>query len=133
MSNSSLRWAGAIAAFFVTAGTASCYPFEDLLKGVPNRANAVFLVNARGLQRSTLGINRNWAEKRRRDYLGGLVHLPPTVNRLLVGEQLDTTALQPSWRIALIELSEPITPAEILRRESGTQDTIGGLPVVISP
>jgi hypothetical protein len=133
MSNSSFRWVGTIAAFFVTVQTAYCFPFEDLLKGVPNRANAVFMVNARGLQRSAMGINRNWAEKRRRDYLGGLVQLPPSVNRLLVGEQLDTTSLQPSWRIALIELSEPMTPAEILRRESGTQDTINGLPVVISP
>jgi hypothetical protein len=133
MSKSSFRWALAIAAFFVTAGTATCYPFEDLLKAVPNHANAVFLVNARGIQRSTMGINRNWAEKRRRDYLGGLTNLPPTVSRFIVGEQLDTTALQPSWRIALVELSEPITPAEIVQRESGTQDSIGGLPVVISP
>src|SRR5262245_50824311 len=133
MSNSSFRWAGSIAAFFLTVGTASCYPYEDLLKAVPNRANAVFLINVRAIQRSTMGINRNWAEKQRRNYLGGLTNLPPTVTRLVVGEQLDTTALQPSWRIALVDLSEPITPAEILRRESGTQDNIGGLPVVISP
>jgi hypothetical protein len=128
-----LRYPAAIAALFVTVGTASCYPFEDLLKGVPNRANAVFLVNVRAIQRSALGVNRNWAEKQRRNYLGGLTNLPPTVNRLVVGEQLDTTALHPSWRIALVDLSEPITPAELLRHESGTQDTIGGLPVVVSP
>jgi hypothetical protein len=112
---------------------ASSYPFEDLLKAVPNRANAVFLINVTAMQQSTMGVNRNWAEKQRRDYLGGLTNLPPTVTRLVVGEDFDTATLHPSWRIALFDLSEPITPAEILRRESGTQDNIGGFPVVISP
>ncbi len=133
MNRSYLPRLAAMAMFFVTAGTASCYPFEDLLKAIPNRANAVFLINLRAIQRSPMGINRNWAEKQRRDYLGGLTNLPSTVTRLIVGEQLDTTALQPSWRIALFDLSEPITPEEILRRESGSRDNIGGLPVVISP
>jgi hypothetical protein len=128
-----LRWASAIAAVLVTVGTAPSYPFEDLLKGASDRDNVVILANVRGLQRSSMGISRGWAEKRRRDYLGGLVHLPPTVSRLAVTAQLDTTSLHPTWRVGSIDLTEPITPDQLLRRESGTEDKVGGLPVVISP
>jgi hypothetical protein len=128
-----LRLAAAIAAVLVGAGTASCYPYEDLLKGISDRANVIFLVNLQGLQRSSMGRSRNWAEQRRRDYLGGLVHLPPTVSRVVVGEQLDTSSLHPTWRVGLIDLTEPAAPAQLLRRESGIEDKIGGLPVVISP
>jgi hypothetical protein len=127
------RYTAAIAAVLVIVGIAPCYPFEDLLKGASDRDNVVILANMRGLQRSSMGVSRGWAEKRRRDYLGGLVHLPPTVSRIVVTEHLDTTSLHPTWRAGLIDLTEPITPAELLRRESGTEDRVGGLPVVISP
>ncbi len=129
----SLRLAVAIAMVLVTAGTALCYPFEDLLKGIPGRANVVFLVNVKALQRSSMGRSRNWAEQRRRDYLGGLVHLPPTVSRIVVGGQFDPSSLHATWRVGLIDLTEPMTPDQVLRRESGTEDKIGGLPVVVSP
>jgi len=133
MSISSFRWAAAIAVVFATVGTASCYPYEDLLKSISDRANVVFLGNMRGLQRSSMGTSRKWAEQRRRDYLGGLVALPPTVSRIVVGAQLDTTSLHATWRVSLIDLTEPMTPAQLLRRESGIEDKVGGLPVVISP
>ena len=133
MSNSLVRWAAAVATGFVAVSTASSFPFEDLLKGASDRDNVVVLANVRGLQRSSMGVSRGWAEKRRRDYLGGLVDLPPTVSRVVVAAQLDTTSLHPTWRAVLIDLTEPITPAEILRRESGTEDRVGGFPVVIIP
>jgi hypothetical protein len=133
MNGSPLRWALAIAAVLGTFSTALCGPMDDLLKGVSSQANFAVLINVRGLQRSPMGINRNWAEKRRKDYVGGLTHLPPTVTRVVVAEQLDINSLQPSWRAALIELSEPITPGEVRSRESGTEDKVMGYPVVITP
>lgn len=133
MINRSHRWIVAIGMVLVSAGTGSCYPYEDLLARLPDRSNFVAMINIRGLQRSSLGVNRQWAENRRRDYLGGLVHLPPTVNRVVVGEQLNTTSLQPTGRVVLVELTEPMTPAQMLRREAGTSDTVAELPVVISP
>lgn len=129
----SLRWAVAIAFTLVTAGTASCYPFEDLLKRIPDGANLMMLVNVRGLQRSSMGVSRDWAEKRRRDYLGGLVPFPPTVSRIVGGKHLDTTSLQSTGRVRLIDLTEPMTPTQLLQRESGTMDTVAGLKVVITP
>jgi hypothetical protein len=52
---------------------------------------------------------------------------------MVLGGHLDTTSLHPTSRVAMIDLTESMTPAQVVQRESGTMDTVAGLPVVVTP
>jgi hypothetical protein len=123
----------AMAAALLAAGAAPAGPYDDLLRRVPEHANAVLFANVRALQSSPYGVNHSWARKLESDYQGGLTDLPPVAERVVIAQQLDPTSLQPAWRIELVQLGQEIKPDDVARREGGTKDAVRGVPVVASP
>jgi hypothetical protein len=115
----------------VTASAAS--PFDDLLTRVPPDANVIMVADIPAIQNSPFGAARKLAEKRLRDYRSGLTDIPPTARRAVIAEVFDYATLRPVWRMGIIEVSTPLTPDQVAKRQTGTLDTVGGLPVVVCP
>ena len=127
------RLAAALAAALLTAGAALASPFDDLLKRVPDSANAVLYANIRALYSSPFGVSRNWQQKLQGSFQGGLTGLPPVAERVVIAQHIDPSSMQPAWRIELVQVGQEIKPEDVVRREAGTRDLVSGLPVVFSP
>jgi hypothetical protein len=126
-----------IAALFAlalgAAGAGAASPFDDLLRRVPDQANAVLLLGIQAALKSPLGIKENWAQKHRLTFLGGLSGAAPGVVRMAVGAQLNPGTLQNTWEVALIQLERPTKASELVRVVSGAPDSMVGQQVVLSP
>jgi hypothetical protein len=125
--------AAAMTAVLLAAGAAPAGPYDELLKRVPDPANAVLFANVRALRSSPYGVNHSWARKLESNYQGGLTDLPPTAERAVIAQRLDPSTLQPAWRLELVQLGQEVKPDDVARSEGGTLDRVRGLPVVVSP
>src|SRR5207248_1393259 len=114
-------------------GAGAAVPFNDLLKRVPEQANAVLLLDPQAANNSPLGKREDWAKKHRQNFLGGLAGAAPTVTRALVAAQVNLATLQNTWEVALVQLQQPQQQADLVRAVSGQQDSLAGQPVVLSP
>jgi hypothetical protein len=121
-----------VAAVLVAATAAPAAPLDDLLRRIPEHANAVLLVNVRAIYNSPLGTSRNWAQQAQENYVGGLTRLPAVVDQMLVAQHIDPNTLTHNWRLRMLRLNQDVTAEQIAQREAGTLDTIGGVPVVLS-
>jgi hypothetical protein len=133
MSRSLPRWAAALAAIPLLAAAAVASPFDDLLKRVPDTANAIMFANVHALQRSPLGQKSKWGEQSAQKFQAGISHLPPTAERLLVALHIDPHSLHYDWRIELVQMPGAVDCEGVCRREGGTREKIAGLNAVLSP
>ncbi len=127
------RLVAAAVAACAASGFASASPFDDLLRRIPDHANAVLCVNTRAILNSPLGRKNDWSEECRRKYVAGLTDMPPATERMVVGLHFDPSTLQPTWRLEVVQLSKPVKPEGVARRLSSTVDTVEKVPVVLSP
>jgi hypothetical protein len=124
----------AVAAALVAAGSAAAAsPFDELLRHVPDTANSVMYVNVRAMYNSQLGRDRHWQQNIERNYMGGLNSLPPTAERAVVGQRIDPSTLQAAWRVELVQLTAPVSIADVARRVGGQEDKVAGHSVVLTP
>jgi hypothetical protein len=134
MNSSNVRFAVALALLSIAGASASAAsPFADLLARVPADANVIMASDIPAILNSPFGVSHKLADKRQKDYRSGLIDIPPTAVRALIAQSFDYSTLRPSWRIGIIELREELTPAQVAKRQNGTVDTVGGLPVVVCP
>src|ERR1700687_122079 len=123
----------ALAVFLAATGHVAADTFQDLLKRVPEQANALLVLDVDAIHNSALGRRENFAKKHENDYVSGVAAIPPTVSKMVVACQLDPTTLQHGWKIALAEVKKPVSVSQFMRREGGTKDEISGQEVVVSP
>jgi hypothetical protein len=121
-----------VLAAFVMANPLVAGPFDKLLNRVPDYANAIVLINVKGLHQCRLGMKEDWAKKHEDDYRADVVHIPPTVDRVLLATQLNPGALADSSVIAVADLSEPVNMERVARKEDGSLDQVAGKRVVLS-
>src|SRR4051812_31033358 len=114
-------WAGLLA---LSASPCPAADFAELLKRVPASANAVLLIDVDAAHKSPHAAKEGWARNHEKDSLGGIDSLPPTVERLVIGGQIDPTTLDPTWRIGVAATRAAVTPAQIAAAEGGTTDTV---------
>src|SRR4051812_11898820 len=107
------RFAAALAGILLTAGAGLASPFDDLLKRVPDSANAVLYANVRALYSSPYGVSHNWQQKLEGSFQGGLTGLPPVAERVVIAQHIDPSSMQPAWRIELVQVSQPIKPEDV--------------------
>ena len=74
-----LRLAAAVTVGFLAADAYAAEQFTDLLRRVPGDANAVVLINVKGLHESPLGQKENWAQKHQQLYLEGGIRIPTII------------------------------------------------------
>ena len=130
---SAIRSALLLPAFlFLAAPCLGAEQFDQLLARVPDSANGVIFINVPGLHKSTLGKKEHWDTQHQTNYLGGVTAIPPTVNRLIIAAQINERTLSSAWSIAVADMDKQISMPELAKREGGTLDEVGGLPVLAS-
>jgi hypothetical protein len=107
--------------------------FEDLLKRVPEQANALLLVDVQAVHKTALAARLNWAKKVQQDYLAGVSRLPPDANRVVVAATFNASTLDHGWKIGLAELQHDIDVKKVAQAEAGTLDKVAEQAVVLSP
>ncbi len=129
------KLAAALAACLLTLGgaAATAAPFDELLARVPAEANLIMAADLPALLASPLGREKKWGDKLESDFRTGLTNTPPTARHLLVAESFDYATLHGQWRLGLFHLKKECTPDRIAQRFGGTEDKVGGLPVVVCP
>jgi len=116
-------------------GTTPCLAdeFEDLLKRVPEQANALLLVDVDAVRATPLAVRENWAKRHQRDYLAGVTRLPPEAHKVLVAALFNPSTLHHAWRIGLLDLQHDLDMAKLAQAEAGALDKVSGQDVVLSP
>jgi hypothetical protein len=107
--------------------------FGDLLKRIPQQANALMLVNVDGLYDSPMGRRENWREQaneNRPDRLG----LSPAVTKFVVALGMDFQSMDERWRVGMAQVrTAPPSLEAIANREGGYVETIENMPVAWTP
>ena len=108
--------------------------FGDLLKRVPERSNALMLVNVDGLFDSPMGRREGWREKAQANHRGGL-GLSADVSKTAVAVGLNFHSMQERWKVGLVQLRRdvPLKLDDLAAREGGYVETIENTPVAWTP
>jgi hypothetical protein len=107
--------------------------FADLLKRVPDDANAILLVDVDAVHKSPIGRKESWTKRHKEDYLAGVAAIPPTVKQLVLGAQINTTTLHDTWKIGVVKLNHEMTLGQMTSEHPGSVDNVAGQPVVLGP
>jgi hypothetical protein len=108
-------------------------PYDDLLKWIPEQANTLLLMDIYELHKSPLGKQEDWAKKHTRVSLGGMSSMSPRISKVVVAAQLNPSTLDYTWQAGVLQLDQGIKDKELSRIVSGTPDSVGGKPIVLSP
>jgi hypothetical protein len=107
--------------------------FGELIRRVPAQANAILLVDVDAVHRSPMGGKDGWAKNHERDSLSGVDSLSSSVERLVIGAQINPTTLDAEWKVGVAATRKALTPAQLAAAEGGSTDDVAGRQVVISP
>jgi hypothetical protein len=106
--------------------SAASAQFGNLTQRIPDRANALMLVDLEKAYASPLGTREGWRQKLEKAFSDGLVILPPQANQFALAAELDFDAMRPKWEVAVMDLAyEPSVP-KAASRLGGTVDNIEG-------
>lgn len=115
----------------ITCGAAkSSAQFPELARYVPSTANAITLLDAERLLASPLGTREKWKDKYDQAFASGIVTIPPSTQRMILAAELDYEYMKPRWEMAVAELTEARSVAQIARATKGVLDPIGETPAV---
>jgi hypothetical protein len=108
--------------------------FGDLLKRIPEQANALMLVNVDGLLDSPIGRRENWRQEaleNRRDRFG----LAAEFSKLAVAVGLDFQSMHEHWKVGMIQLRRDVPPnlEGLAAREGGYVEKVENTPVAWTP
>ena len=107
--------------------------FEELLRHLPESANAIVLVNIKKLLDSPMARQEGWRDDPAKLFAAGLISVPAGVDQLLLAAQVDFRSMQPVWEVALVGMdSAPSLPA-IAKQYGGMADTVVGAPALRLP
>jgi hypothetical protein len=106
---------------------------EALLRWIPADANAVLVVDVRGLQESALGQQAGWARRHEMDFLGGAARIPSTATFVVMAAELNLETLARSWEVGVVQLERDLQMPELARREGATISSIGRDRTIVSP
>jgi hypothetical protein len=108
--------------------------FEDLLKLIPDSANAVVVIDVAGVHRSPVALRERWKETHERAYIDRPFILPPEAERMILAAQLDPqNDFATAFELAVMDLSEPLSLKSIARAEGGYVDQLDSTPAAWTP
>ena len=108
-------------------------PYDDLLKWIPENANTLLLMNIQELHKSPLGKQEDWAKKHTRTSLGSVGSISPSMTKVVVAAQLNPSTLDYAWQAGVFQLDLSIKQKQLASLVSGSMDSVGGKPIVLSP
>lgn len=127
------RWLTLAVALIPLTQAFAAEPYQDLLKRAPEQTNALLLVDFQALLRSPLAVREKWADDHKKNKLGGVSSIPPDVQQLVTAAQINPSSLEPAWKIAMAQMSNNTSIAQLVQGEAGKTDSVAGQSVVLSP
>ncbi len=115
----------------VVSSVQAARPWDDLLRRVPESANAIFLIDVKGMHESPLGVKENWAKKHEAEFLAGTMQIPPKATHVVLSAQLNER-LRPVWEIGVGMMSVDIDMATVAKREQSSVVNVAGHRYVAS-
>jgi hypothetical protein len=112
------------------AAPAAHAQFEPLAASIPSTANAIALVDVKGLFDSPLAAKEGWKDKYDQAFASGLCAIPPFTDRMILAAEIDYVHMRPTWELAVADLADSRTAAMIARASKGILDPIGKSPAV---
>jgi len=112
------------------AGSSSAVEFDDLLRRLPDEANAVVALHVEGIFASPLATAEGWAAHYADSYSDAPLIVPPHAKRFLLAAEFQLETMQPAWESAAMELSVDPAPEDLAKRWGGAADRLAGAPVV---
>ncbi len=107
--------------------------FPELLKLIPDSANAIILVHADNLFSSDIAQRENWRQKYADEFEVKPLLLPPTAQQFVMAAEVQIPQMVPVWEMATMNLSAKIDPQRIVAKWDGVLDQIEGKQVVWVP
>jgi len=112
---------------------AAAEDFEQMIRRVPETANALVLVDADRVFASPVAQEEKWQDDRAERFAAGLTAIPPKANRVVIAAQFDFEFMQPIWEFALVESEKPALLSTVAREFGGVLDKVVGMPAVRLP
>jgi hypothetical protein len=107
--------------------------FADMIKRVPESANALVMVNATSIFDSPIAKQEGWAANRETRFATGLTSLPPRASKLLLAANIDIDSMHPTWEVAVAEMETRTLMSTLAQRFKGSAGTVGNVPSVRLP
>lgn len=107
-------------------------PLREMLRRVPDNANALAVIDVKALDDSPLAKRQGWKD-RRQALSDGTSFLPKNVDRIVMASTIDLASMKNTWNLALVDLAVNATPDALIRDERGTRDQVGGREVIWTP
>jgi hypothetical protein len=128
-----LNFALALGVAVLVTAPAPAGDFDDLLKRIPAEANSIVCCDVAAVQSSPLGSSAAWQERRRQTYGASLSSLPSSLQKIIIASHMDPSTLGHGWQIAVGQLRNNVTVAQLAKLESGTIDSLDGKEIVLTP
>ncbi|MDX1964676.1 MAG: hypothetical protein SFX18_16115 [Pirellulales bacterium] len=97
----------------------------DLLKFVPETANAVMVIRVQDLVNSPRGQAEKWRTADNHDLLDGALRIPPWVNLLVRASHISSQSLQGNWTVSLTPRPENLTLETMIKMADANVEKIG--------
>ena len=124
---------GAALVLFALATTGQAADHNDLLRFVPDSANAILVIDVQALVKSPRGMKEGWATKHHADFLGGALPVNPRMERLILGTQLGASNPADAAVVGVVPIPKGGSLEALAKREKGEIETIAGQDVLSSP
>jgi len=112
------------------AATANYY---ELLRRVPESANAIILIDVERMLMSPIAMKEKWRDKAN-SAEGESLHFPINAERYMLASKLNYVSdFDNIWDIALIETTHDVSLPYLSKQEGGYLDTVEGEQVAFSP
>jgi hypothetical protein len=122
-----------MAALIGTEAAAQSKKFGELLKRIPDQANALMLVDVDGLLDSPYGKREQWRDKLT-DRPTSLLGVSTDASRLVVATSIDPRTLDERWKLGMLQTKlDPPKPSVLANREGGYVEEIETQKVIWTP
>jgi hypothetical protein len=90
-------------------------------------------MNVQELHNCPLGKLENWSTQHTQAHLGSMSTMSPKIRKVVVAGQLNPSTLHYMWEAGVFQLDTSIKLKQLTDVVSGTPDSVGGKPIVLSP
>jgi hypothetical protein len=126
------RWLPSAVILLTATGSATANYYE-LLRRVPDSANAVILIDVERMLMSPIAMKEKWRDKANTSDRETL-HFPINSVRYMLASKLNVVAnFEDLWDVALIESIEPVSLPYLSKMEGGYLESLEGQQVAYSP
>jgi hypothetical protein len=126
------RWFPAAMILLMATGSATANYYE-LLRRVPDSANAIILIDVERMLMSPIAMKEKWRDKANTSDRETL-HFPINSVRYMLASKLNAVAnFEDLWDVALIESIDPVSLPYLSKMEGGYLESLEGQQVAYSP